>query len=65
MTQKELNEHRIKLGQILKNKRLKSNTTKMELSRRTRLTRPTIDAIENAIHPYSIDSYLIYLGGVE
>lgn len=65
MIQKEIIQSRIKIGQLLKSKRLQNNLTKMDLAKLTGLTRPTIDAIENANKSYNIDSYIIYLEGVK
>ena len=45
--------------------RIQKNITKTQLSKSINLSRPTIDAIENATKAYSIDSYIIYLEGLK
>jgi transcriptional regulator with XRE-family HTH domain len=65
MNQNKIIEARIKIGELLKNKRIAISITKMALSEKTGLTRATIDNIENAYRSYHIDSYIIYLEGVK
>ena len=61
MTQNDIITSRVKIGKLLKERRLSLKITKMCLSKSSGLSRPTIDAIENAKKAYSIDSYIIYL----
>ena len=65
MTQNDIIKSRIKIGMLLKDKRLQKKITKTQLSKTVKLARPTIDAIENATKAYSIDSYIIYLEGIK
>ena len=64
MSQNQIIISRVKIGKLLKNKRLSLKITKSKLSEITTLSRPTIDAIENATKSYNIDSYILYLEGI-
>ena len=57
----EINELRKKRGAQLKEKRESSNISKSQLSRRTGISRSTIDRIENGKGSWNIDTELLYI----